>query len=182
MNRRYPIICLAFIGIVASILACNAPDQATLVPQPPPPTTTPHIPATIPPQETAPPSPTRSPTETLLPTPTQWFPPTNTPAPEGTPTTSASTGPLDFAVPTMLDHWQPLADGGHECKIVLRITGGAPPYTVHHDLDVFTTWETNPAIIFTAHGCGALVHTIIVETADGQSVKHDYWIPAPWCQ
>jgi len=82
----------------------------------------------------------------------------------------------------MLDHWQPLADGGHECKIVLRITGGAPPYTVHHDLDVFTTWETNPAIIFTAHGCGALVHTIIVETADGQSVKHDYWIPAPWCQ
>jgi hypothetical protein len=179
MNRRYPLICLAFIGIVASILACNAPEPATPVQAP---TITPHVPATIPPQETAPPSPTRSPTETLLPTPTQWFPPTNTPAPEGTPTTSASTGPLDFPVPTRLDHWQPLSDGGHECKIVLHITGGVPPYTVHHDLDVFTTGETNPAITFTAHGCSALVHTIIVEAADGQSIKHDYWIPAPWCQ
>jgi len=82
----------------------------------------------------------------------------------------------------MLDHWQPLPDGKYECKIILRITGGAPPYTVHHDLDVFTTWETNPEIVFTAHGCGPLLHTIIVESADGQSVKHDYWIPAPWCQ
>ena len=182
MNRRYPLICLAFIGIVASILACNAPEPATPVPQAPPPTTTPHVQVTTPPQETAPPSPTTSPTETLLPTPTQWFPPTNTPAPAATPTTPASAGPLDFPVPTMLDHWQPLSDGGYECKIVLRITGGAPAYVVHHDLDVFTTQETNAVITFSAHGCGALVHTIVVESADGQSVKHDYWIPAPWCQ
>jgi hypothetical protein len=25
------------------------------------------------------------------------------------------------------------------------------------------------------------VHTITVESADGQRVGHDYWIPPPWC-
>jgi len=205
MDRRYSLMYLALIGLVASILACNAPEQVTPVPQAPPPTMTPYVPVTLspqetvlppltePPQETAPPPPTKPPTkpptETLLPTPTQWFPPTYTPTPEvtqltATPTltTPVSTGPLDFSEPTMLDHWQPLSDGEYECKIILYITGGAPPYTVHHDLDVFTTLETNPAIIFTARGCGGLVHTIIVESADGQSVKHKYWIPPPWCQ
>jgi len=64
----------------------------------------------------------------------------------------------------------------------LQITGGAPPYTVHHDLDVFTTWESKPAIVFMAHGCGAMVHTIKVESADGQTVADDYWILPPWCE
>ena len=64
--------------------------------------------------------------------------------------------------------------------IIVCITGGAPPYTVHHDLDVFTTTETHLAIVFIARGC-TLVHTILVESADGQSNKHDYWIRAPWC-
>ena len=27
----------------------------------------------------------------------------------------------------------------------------------------------------------AMAHTIFVESADRQNVKHDYWIPAPWC-
>jgi len=81
----------------------------------------------------------------------------------------------------MLDHWQPLADGKHEATIILHITGGAPPYTIHHDLSVFTTWEATPAIVFQAHGCSAMVHTIIVESADGQKVEHKYWIPTPWC-
>ena len=179
MNRRYVWMVLAFIGLVAGILACNAP---TPTPQALPPTVTPYVPVTSPPQETLPP------------TPTQWFPPTHTPTPASsmvtatplpptdTPTPPTSTGPLDFTRPEELDHWQPLSDGKYECKIILQITGGALPYTVHHDLDVFTTWETNPALIFTAHGCGAMVHTIKVESADGQTVTHDYWISAPWCE
>jgi hypothetical protein len=45
------------------------------------------------------------------------------------------------------------------------------------DLDVFTTWESNPTIVFEARGCGKIVHTIAVESADGQTVSHDYSIP-----
>jgi hypothetical protein len=82
----------------------------------------------------------------------------------------------------MLDSWQPLDDREYECTITLRITGGARPYTVHHDLDVFTTWETDPTIVFRARQCGGIAHTITVESADGQTVTHDYWIRPPWCE
>jgi hypothetical protein len=187
MNKRYTLMVLACVGLVAGILACNAP---TPTPHPLTPTVTPYIPSTLPAQETLPP------------TPTQWFPSTHTPMPvqpmgtdtplaqTTTPTTTAtltptppvSTGPLDFARPERLEYWEAQPDGKYECKIVLRITGGAPPYTIHHDLEIFTTGETRPALVFTAHGCGAIVHTIMVESADGQSVTHDYWIPAPWCE
>ena len=84
-------------------------------------------------------------------------------------------------MPARLDSWRSLSDGRQEATIILRITGGAPPYTIHHDLDVFTTWETNPAIVFKARGCIRIVHTITVESADGQSVSHDYAIAPPWC-
>jgi hypothetical protein len=176
---------LALIGLLASILACNAPAPT---PQSPPPSITPD---TVPPQETSLPSPTEvSPeptpttapptaatTESPLPTESPPTPSTGRP----TPAPPVSTGPLDFPVPTLLDNWQPTADGGYEATIILRITGGAPPYVVHHDMDTFITEEISPAIVFEARGCSALVHTIIVESADGQSVEHDYWIPAPWC-
>jgi hypothetical protein len=188
MNRRYaPVMTLAFVGLVGSILACNAP---TPTPEAPTSTLMPDASATSPPQETLPP------------TPTQWFPPTHTPisvqpavtetpsTPTATPsptitptpTPPISTGPLDFVRPDQLDSWQPLPDGKYECTIVLQIRGGALPYTVHHDLDVFTTQQTRPPLVFTAHGCGAIVHTIKVESADGQSAMYDYWIPAPWCE
>ena len=181
---------LVWVGLVASILACNAP---TPTPQTLPPTATSEGLATLPAQETLRPSPTRPSTQG---TPTSALPAstepvsTGTPLAEGTeaaptpsptPTTPVSTGPLDFPVPATLDNWQPSSDGGYEATIILRITGGAPPYTVHHDLDVFTAEETNPAIVFKAQGCSALVHTIQVDSADGQSVKHDYWIQPPWC-
>ncbi|RLC88247.1 MAG: hypothetical protein DRI79_07835 [Chloroflexi bacterium] len=196
MSKKNPSLCLAILGLVASILACNFPGQGIPTPPASPPIETPHVTATSPPQETAPPPPTEtlqetapSPTETLPSTPTQWFPPTNTPTSEITPpavtptsTTPASAGPLNFSVPTALDHWQPLPNGEYECKIILHITGGAPPYTVHHDVDVFTTWETDPEIVFKAHGCGAIVHTIQVKSADGQTVSQGYWIPVPWCE
>ena len=190
MNRRYSLY-LAFIGLVASILACNAPSQATPTSQAPPPSATSYVPTASPPQETALPTPTgtlpeatptSAPSATTETTPTSVSataapPPTATP----TPTPPISAGPLDFIRPAGLDHWENLPDGRYECKIILQITGGAPPYTVHHDLDVFTTWESKPVIVFMAHGCGAMVHTIKVESADGQTVADDYWISPPWC-
>nr|HID12893.1 hypothetical protein [Anaerolineae bacterium] len=117
------------------------------------------------------------PTPTDTPTP---VPPTETPPPppRATPT---SAGPLGFPEPRGLDHWQFLPDGGVQCKIILHITGGVPPYTVHHDLDVFTTWETDPELVFRAEACDLIVHTIKVESADGQTFSDDYAITPPWC-
>ena len=63
----------------------------------------------------------------------------------------------------------------------VRITGGVPPYTVSHDMDDFSTWERELGIVFRARGCTGIVHTIAVESADGQSVSHDYYIRPPWC-
>ena len=180
MHKRYALTILALIGLVASILACNAPPPQDLAP-----TETTGDPPTPPPQDTAPP-----PTETPPPpisTPTEHPPtetPTLTPTPteQPAPTEAVSTGPLSFPAPAMLDSWQTLPDGKQEATIILHILGGAPPYTIYHDQTlVATTWETTPAIVFQAQGCSALVHAITVESADGQSVKHDYWIPVPWC-
>lgn len=189
-SKRCTFVSLASIGLVMSILACNAPGP---VPPTPSPGVVPSPLPTLPPSETPPILPTQTPTQatptptspaivrTLLPTVTELPSPTSsTLTPPARPTPPVSTGPLDFPVPTALDNWRPLSDGGYEATIIVRITGGAPPYTVHHDLDVFTTRETHLAIVFTARGC-ALVHTILVESADGQSIKHDYWIRTPWC-
>jgi hypothetical protein len=179
-------IFLALIGLVAGILACNAPTPTSQVPSP---NATPEMLPSEPPQESPLGSPTEAPpeaTSTPVPPATTEAAPTSTettppPATTPRPTPPASGGPLDFPVPARLDSWRHLSDGRQEATIILRITGGAPPYTIHHDLDVFTTWETSPAIVFEAQGCSALVHTIIVESADGQSVKKEYYIPVPWC-
>ena len=185
---------LAYVVLLASILACNAPTPT----QVPSLVGTPDAASPVPAQETPLPSATQVPPEatptTALPTATEATAteaaPTETPSGTMPPTPSAarptpappvSTGPLDFVVPGRLDAWQPLDNGGYEATIILNITGGAPPYTIHHDLDVFVTEEAAPAIVFEAQGCSALVHTIIVESTDGQSVTHDYWIPVPWC-
>jgi hypothetical protein len=183
MQRRFALIVLTLIGLVASILACNAP---TPTPEDLSPTGTTDVSPTSSPQDTTTPMPTETPPQ---PSPTpktqpSTETPTPTPSPTLTPTPTApvSTGPLDFPVPAALDHWRALENGEQEATIILHITGGAPPYTIYHDQTVVTTtWETAPAIVFQARGCSALVHTIIVESADGQSKKHDYWIPVPWC-
>jgi len=187
-SKQCTFVSLASIGLVMSILACNAPGP---VPPTPSPGVVPSPLPTLPPSETPPILPTQTPTQaaptptspaivrTLLPTVTELPSPTTPTRP--TPAAPVSTGPLDFPAPTALDNWQPLPDGEFEATIILHITGGAPPYTIHHDVDVFTTRETHPAIVFRVRGCGGLVHTIRVESADGQSIQHDYWIRAPWC-
>ncbi len=180
-HRRRKSMALAIVGLVVSTLACNAP---TATPSTPVPSAVPDTPTTSPTQASPEATPTPVPPATTEAAATETSTPTETTVPSNTtprPTPPASTGPLDFDAPTRLDSWRSLPNGAQEATIILRITGGAPPYTVHHDLDVFTTWETDPAIVFEAQGCSALVHTIVVESADGQSVTRDYWIAVPWC-
>ena len=102
---------------------------------------------------------------------------------EATPTatteTPVSAGPLDFPKPTQLDAWE-TEDGSYEATIIVHISGGAPPFTIYHDMDVFVTEERDYPIVFNAAGC-TIIHTITVESADGQSVSHQYFIRSPWC-
>lgn len=102
---------------------------------------------------------------------------------QATPTATAgapvSAGPLNFSEPTQLDAWES-ADGGYRATIIVHISGGAPPFTIYHDLERFETEERDYSLVFTFSGC-VIVKTIAVESADGQSVSHDYWIRAPWC-
>jgi len=107
-----------------------------------------------------------------------------TPASGGaTPTATATSGPpvsggpLDFPIPTNLDGWGP-AETGHQATIMLHISGGAPPFTIYHELDVFVTQERDYALVFIVNGC-SIVYTITVESADGQKVAHNYFIRAP---
>lgn len=108
--------------------------------------------------------------------------PQSTPA-AGTATVTAeapvSAGPLDFAKPTWLDGWESV-DGGKKVTIVLHITGGLPPFTVHHEGDRFETSERDYPLVFVVDRC-AIFGTITIESADGQRVSREYWISAPWC-
>jgi hypothetical protein len=110
--------------------------------------------------------------------------PTDTPA--GGAATPTVTGeppamgePLDFPVPTQLDGWETTSTG-HRATIVIHISGGVPPFNVYHDLEMFTTEKRDPEIVFDVGGC-AIIHTITVESADGQQAVHEYYIRAPGC-
>jgi hypothetical protein len=89
----------------------------------------------------------------------------------------ASAGPLDFPVPGQLDGWED-TDAGQRATIVVHISGGAPPFTIHHDVDVFVTQQRDFPLVFSVGGC-SIVHTITVESADGQKIAHDYFIRSP---
>lgn len=193
-DRRYAFVLLASAALVASVLACNPPNS-TSAPQPPPATVTPYVPATASSQETQPPPATippqaaspeaTSPSETPAATDTPQ--PTNTPRPAATakPTQPVSAGPLDFDPPTWIHSWEPLADGGVKAVIRIIIVGGAPPFTISHGPSVVgQTMQREYLIEFIRHGCSGIPQSITVESADGQSVKKDYWIGAdqqPWC-
>jgi len=90
-----------------------------------------------------------------------------------------SAGPLDFPTPTQLDGWETI-EGGHRATIIVHISGGAPPFVIYHDTDRFVTDQRDYPIKFRVGGC-AIIHSITVESADGQSVTHDYYIRAPSC-
>jgi hypothetical protein len=125
------------------------------------------------------PSPTPSPT----PRPTSG--PTATPVPREptatpTPEPQESAGPLDFPTPIRLDGWSNV-EGGRRAEIHLNISGGAPPFKVYHDITLIgETEERFFNLTFVTNEC-TLNHSIRVDSADGQSVSHSYWIEAPWC-
>jgi hypothetical protein len=77
-------------------------------------------------------------------------------------------------------------DGGVVMTITINIIGGAPPFTIKHDGNlVGTTSSRQYYFAFDVAGCSGIAHNIIVESADGQSKKHDYWLGRdvlPWCQ
>lgn len=120
---------------------------------------TPAVPATATPVPATPPSGAVSPTAT------------------GEPPISAS--PLDFPTPTQLDGWE-IIEGGHQATIIVHISGGVPPFVIYHDTERFVTDQRDYPIKFRVGGC-AIIHSITVESADGQSVTHDYFIRAPGC-
>jgi hypothetical protein len=95
-----------------------------------------------------------------------------------------SEGLLGFPVPTRLDSYgEPNADGDRECLIVLEISGGAPPFTIYHDLSLEgATGERVFDLRFRARGCSGISHTITVESGDGQSATQKYHIKPPWCE
>lgn len=180
-------ILVAFLLLTLATLACNAPGPEPTSDQP---TVTPFVP----PAEGTSPSPTEpaeeSPTATSAPEePTETIPPatpTTTPTvtlepPTAQPTSPPSEGPLDFSVPSSLDDYQPTGEGDYRVTLVIHISGGAPPFTVHHDVETFETNERDYPIVFRHGGCSAIVHTITVESADGLSATHDYYISVPWC-
>jgi len=115
-------------------------------------------------------------------------PPVTEAAPGGdvTPTATdvpqTSGGPLDFVEPTMLDNWARVEGKTYNCTIVVRIQGGAPPFKVYHEVQLAgTTDQREYPLVFKCQG-SKVTGTITVESGDGQTVAHDYWINTPWEQ
>jgi len=93
--------------------------------------------------------------------------------------TYGSAGPLDFTEPTQLETWEPV-NGEYKVTIILHIQGGIPSFTIYQDgIEMGVTDSKEYALIFNARGRN-IVHTVTIESADGQSVSHDYFIKAPW--
>ena len=86
---------------------------------------------------------------------------------------------MDFPKPERLDSWEK-AEGGHKGTIIVHISGGVPPFTIRHDVETFTTSERDYELTVAESGC-QIIHTITVESADGQSVSKQYYIHSPWC-
>jgi hypothetical protein len=114
-------------------------------------------------------------------------PPTDTPEPPPPPTSTpepVSEGVLDFVEPRWVHGWEP-REGGVKVYVKITITGGAPPFTIRHDVPVHgETMDREYIIDFEWAGCGSITHSVTVESADGQSLKKDYWLAGsehPWC-
>jgi hypothetical protein len=189
-NKRCILRFLILVVTATAISACSSAGQVSPT-EGAPPTVTPVAPeATSPPTEmSAPPptntpeptdEPTSGPTDTPEPTPTETPEPTSTPRPR-----PRSAGPLDFVQPEWVYMWERQPDGNVKVVVKVEISGGAPPFTIKHDgAAVGTTWERLYLLDFLHLGCTGIAHTITVESGDGQSVTHDYWLNVDrmdWC-
>jgi hypothetical protein len=194
LTKRHTLIFIAAISLLASVLACNPPEPTG--PKPAPDTVTPYVPATARPQDAPSPESSDTPSEgapTDVPadsadTPTETFTPppaTSTPAPTKTPTPPVSEGPLDFEEPRWVHAWERREGGGVWVTVKVKIIGGAPPLTIYFDGGPHDeTTERDYLLKFPAEGCGQIVHTITVESADGQSKTDDFWLGGElllWC-
>jgi parallel beta-helix repeat protein len=129
---------------------------------------------------------TPTPTSTSTPKAQAPTPSGATPKPTATATQApiVSQGPLDFEPPTVVYDW---SKQGGIVQVVLRvaITGGAPPFTVSHGPTVQgQTMGREYFLEFEWSSCTPIVQSITVESADGQSVRKDYFVPVsrqPWC-
>jgi hypothetical protein len=190
-NKRCVLVFLILVVTAIVVSACFPATPASPT-EGVPATVTPVAPtATSPPTETPTPLPTNTPeptdeptpepTDTPVPTPTATTEPTSTPKPQP----PKSTGPLDFPQPEWVYMWEKQPDGNVKVVVEVVITGGAPPFTVKHDGNVVgKTWERSFLVDFLHMGCSGIGHTITVESADGQSITHDYWLHVDrldWC-
>jgi hypothetical protein len=190
MNERC-ILCFLILVVTATALSgCLSTSQVSPT-EGASPTVTPVAPEATSPAETSAPSPTDVPEPTDEPTsePTDTPEPTSTPTVEPTQTPRPqprSAGPLDFVQPEWVYMWERQPDGNVKVVIEVEISGGAPPFTVKHDGNVVgTTWERLYLVDFLHLGCAGVAHTLTVESADGQSVTHDYWLHPDrldWCE
>ncbi len=180
MDGRYVFIGLALIGLVASNLACNAPE--------PTPVALTNVPTSSSLQETAPPLTTQIPsTATSTPAPTATVPspmstatatPTATAMPTATPTQPAPGPPLDISQPGYeLVDWQDLPDSGEwEGHLRVVFTGGRPPYTF--------ALENNPPqsenyLYIRWKKCKNVPLTVRIWSEDGQEAHKAIWLVCP---
>lgn len=180
MKRRR--IAIAVLFLIVATLACNIPERQT---EEPPPTVTPFVPQEVDPTDEPPPS---EPTESVDPTEGPP-PPTNTsepaattePPPPTATTEAVSAGPLEFPMPTSAESVESLGNGKYMVTFMVRISGGAPPFTIIHQ-DVGTYVSSGREYPLSKEwGCGAMTGNVRVESADGQTYSQDYYIPDNWC-
>jgi hypothetical protein len=182
MDSRYAFIGLALIGLVASNLACNAPEPTSAVltdaptSSPMQETTSPET-TQAPPQATATLAPvaiTPSSTPTRTPTPTA----TTTATPTATPTPPPQGAPLVISQPGYeLVDWQDLPETGEwEGHLRIVFSGGRPPYTF--------ALENNPPqsenyLYIRWRKCKNVPLTVRVWSGDGQKAHQSIWLVCP---
>ena len=189
VNERYALIGLALIGILASILACNAPTETPAAPT--------EASATPPPEETVSPSSTETPSEeeATLPPPTATKPSSTPVLTTPTATIASTVTPLTpTVVPTQLSQGEPLMilDPGFtfvdhqiipdssewEGHLRVQFTGGVPPYTFalesgepQSENYLYIRWRQ----------CRNAPLTVHVWSADGQEAHKQIWVESPHC-
>lgn len=179
-----------FVGLLAFLgLACNAPIGGETPSPPPPatsaetnqPTATSTEPATTelaPDSETETPAvlPTFTPIQSTIPadaSPTLATVPTETATPEETPTGEADSGPLSF---TYVIVWEVTSNPGVAvATVTITANGGGGNYEYYRDdLPV-----DGPLFQYEWATCRANPGSLRVDSADGQSVRTDYFETPP---
>lgn len=183
MKARWA-IALGVAGLVATILACNAPTEtpgaatapATSLPTKVAPSATP-----TPAQPTVTATPAAAATEPPTATATATEPvPTATAPPTATPTQPAEGEPLEIVDPGfVLVDWQPLPDSGEwEGHLRVVFQGGVAPYTFalegnepQDENYLYVRWRA----------CRGAPLTVRVWSADGQEAHRAIWLESPYC-